>query len=517
MLIPSIDLKGGAVVQLVQGERLAIRDDDVFRWVQRFERFPKVQVIDLDAAMGAGDNLALVRQIAGSARRAASAAASAPSNARATCWRAGAQQIIAGSSLFKDGQPDLAVRRDAGATPSAASASSPPSTAAAATSSSTAGRPTLPLTAVEAVRALEPYCDEFLYTHVDTEGLMGGTNLDAILAVRARRPAASTAAGGITTQEEIDDLARPRRRRRRRHGDLHRRAEPRAPEAATRGWELGARRLEPGLRSERFDIRVRPSRHANSYVLAFAVLALAAPAVAAAARRNRARQPDGHSWIRAARCGSRTSRAASRSPRPTGPRSSSTPSAARPRERLDRIRLDIHTDGSNVVVIDANQPRPFLVRIHRRQQRRRNRLRHQGAAPDQPRRRGVQLAGDRRPASKARTKSTASRRRLTLERRHRAGPGAHLQRIAWSSARKRGEPDQTIDVDTFSGNVELHVPDIGARQRLVQLLQRPPELGDAAHASTARAGASLRAELGGGGDGRTLRFKTFSGSVKIDR
>ena len=55
MLIPSIDLQNGAVVQLVQGERLAIRDEDVFRWVRRFERFPKVQVIDLDAAMGKGD------------------------------------------------------------------------------------------------------------------------------------------------------------------------------------------------------------------------------------------------------------------------------------------------------------------------------------------------------------------------------------------------------------------------------------------------------------------------------
>ena len=65
MLIPAIDLQDGAVVQLVQGERLALRDDDVFRWVRRFEHFPKVQVIDLDAAMGVGDNLALVRQIAG--------------------------------------------------------------------------------------------------------------------------------------------------------------------------------------------------------------------------------------------------------------------------------------------------------------------------------------------------------------------------------------------------------------------------------------------------------------------
>src|SRR5262245_21338865 len=65
MLIPAIDLQGGAVVQLVQGERLAIKDDDVFRWVRRFQKFPKVQVIDLDAAMGKGDNLAIVRQIAG--------------------------------------------------------------------------------------------------------------------------------------------------------------------------------------------------------------------------------------------------------------------------------------------------------------------------------------------------------------------------------------------------------------------------------------------------------------------
>src|SRR6267142_294188 len=63
MLIPSIDLKDGAVVQLVQGERLAIKDEDVFRWVRRFERFPKVQVIDLDAAMDSGDDLAFAQRL----------------------------------------------------------------------------------------------------------------------------------------------------------------------------------------------------------------------------------------------------------------------------------------------------------------------------------------------------------------------------------------------------------------------------------------------------------------------
>src|SRR4249920_1071843 len=106
MLIPAIDLQGGSVVQLVQGEKLAIRDDDVFRWVRRFEKFPKVQVIDLDAAMGSGDNLSIVRQIA--PRLTCRVGGGIRTVARAAeILAAGAQQIIAGSALFKAGHPDL--------------------------------------------------------------------------------------------------------------------------------------------------------------------------------------------------------------------------------------------------------------------------------------------------------------------------------------------------------------------------------------------------------------------------
>ena len=65
---------------------------------------------------------------------------------------------------------------------------------------------TLTLTAVQAVRALEPYCGEFLYTHVDTEGLMRGTDMTAIRAVRQATTRHVTAAGGISTQQEIDLL-----------------------------------------------------------------------------------------------------------------------------------------------------------------------------------------------------------------------------------------------------------------------------------------------------------------------
>ena len=204
MLIPSIDLQNGAVVQLVQGEKLAIRDDDVLKWVNRFERFPKVQVIDLDAAMGAGDNLALVRRIARSLPCRVGGGVRTVDRAH-DILAAGARQIIAGSALFRDGRPDLEFAR------SLADAVGAEQVIAAV--DSRGGRvvihgwkTTLPLTAVEAVRELEPYCGEFLYTHVDTEGLMAGTSMSAILEVREATTRRVTAAGGITTREEIEAL-----------------------------------------------------------------------------------------------------------------------------------------------------------------------------------------------------------------------------------------------------------------------------------------------------------------------
>lgn len=204
MLIPSIDLQNGAVVQLVQGEKLAVRDADVEKWVRRFQAFPAVQVIDLDAAMGVGDNLPIVRAIApqlacrvgGGIRTVACAE---------EVLAAGARQIIAGSSLFRDGQPDLEFAR--------ALAGAIGADRVIAAVDARGGRVVihgwktqLPISPIDAVRALEPYCGEFLYTHVDAEGLMRGTDMDAILAVRRATSRRVTAAGGITTREEIDRL-----------------------------------------------------------------------------------------------------------------------------------------------------------------------------------------------------------------------------------------------------------------------------------------------------------------------
>jgi phosphoribosylformimino-5-aminoimidazole carboxamide ribotide isomerase len=204
MLIPAIDLKDGSVVQLVQGEKLAIRDDDIEKWVKRFERFPKVQVIDLDAAMGSGNNLSIVRRIA--PRLACRVGGGIRTASRAKeILAAGARQVIAGSALFKNGRPDLDFAQEL------ADAVGADQVIAAVDSRGGkvvihGWKTPLPVTAIEAVQALEPFCGEFLYTHVDAEGLMQGTDIAAILDVRQATARRVTAAGGITTQAEIDVL-----------------------------------------------------------------------------------------------------------------------------------------------------------------------------------------------------------------------------------------------------------------------------------------------------------------------
>ena len=204
MLIPSIDLQNGRIVQLVQGEKLAVETTDIDGWIARFAKYPKVQLIDLDAATGAGDNLALVKQIA--ARLPCRVGGGIRSATRAReVLDAGAQAVIVSSALFKDHRVDVEFARGL------AEAVGVEHVIGAV--DSRGGRVVihgwktpLDITAVEAVTALEPWCGEFLYTHVDTEGLMRGTDMDAILAVRAATSRRLTAAGGITTRAEIEQL-----------------------------------------------------------------------------------------------------------------------------------------------------------------------------------------------------------------------------------------------------------------------------------------------------------------------
>ena len=204
MLIPSIDLQNGHVVQLVQGEKLAIEAASPEPWIQKFAAFPRVQLIDLDAARGRGANAAMVADICRRLPCRVGGGIRSVERAREVL-ASGAHAVIASSALFRDGAVDVEFASQL------AGAIGPDRVIAAVDSRGGhvaihGWKTILPVTAVEAVRALEPFCSEFLYTHVDKEGLMQGTDMDAIMAVRQATTRRLTAAGGITTWGEIDAL-----------------------------------------------------------------------------------------------------------------------------------------------------------------------------------------------------------------------------------------------------------------------------------------------------------------------
>jgi len=204
MLIPSIDLQAGRIVQLVQGETLAIETSNVDEWIRRFSKYPKVQLIDLDAAKGEGANDSLVRSICSRLPCRVGGGIRTVDRARIVLG-AGATHVILGSALFTPDGVDVRFAE------TLAAALGPDRLIAAVDSRGGqvvihGWRTQLSITPVDAVRQLEPFVSEFLFTVVDREGLMQGTDVAAIGAVRAATSRRVTAAGGITTTDEIARL-----------------------------------------------------------------------------------------------------------------------------------------------------------------------------------------------------------------------------------------------------------------------------------------------------------------------
>lgn len=206
MLIPAIDLQGGQVVQLVQGERLALAFDDLDEWLRRFAQFPLVQVIDLDAAKGRGSNDEMVRRACAALPCRVGGGIRTLERARAVL-ECGCREVIFGSALFQRNTVNTSFAAEA------ARAIGPDRVVAAVDSRN--GRVTLrgwsdvvDLSPVDAVRALEPYVGGFLYTIVDGEGLMQGIDLEAVRAVRDATSRRVTAAGGIRSRSEVERLQR---------------------------------------------------------------------------------------------------------------------------------------------------------------------------------------------------------------------------------------------------------------------------------------------------------------------
>ena len=204
MLIPSIDLMGGKIVQLVQGTRKALEFSDFEEWIARFSRFPLVQLIDLDAAIGSGSNRELIGhfasrlpcQVGGGIRSVQTA-----QDMVAT----GAQRVILGSGLIRQGRADAEFAEEA------ALAVGPQRLVFAIDSkggkvSIRGWREQTALTPLEMIQTLDPWCSAFLYTHIDTEGLMQGIPVETVHQLRKATAKQMITAGGISTTQQIEQL-----------------------------------------------------------------------------------------------------------------------------------------------------------------------------------------------------------------------------------------------------------------------------------------------------------------------
>lgn len=205
MLIPSIDLLGGRIVQLVQGEKLRLAFDDFEYWIEKFSRFPLVQLIDLDAAMRQGDNAKLVAQIAKRLPVQAGGGIHSIDRAREVL-DAGAKRVIIGSALFSEGgtvhtkfASELA--ENVGAERVVAGIDTKNGRIAV-----KGWKAQVALIPDDAIPQLEPHVTAFLYTHVDGEGLLQGFPLETAARLRKLTRRQLIVAGGVRSQQEVDAL-----------------------------------------------------------------------------------------------------------------------------------------------------------------------------------------------------------------------------------------------------------------------------------------------------------------------
>lgn len=204
MIFPCIDLMDGKVVQLIQGRDKALEGDAPLTMLERFQGFPEIQVIDLDAAMDRGANDSLIELLAANAKCRIGGGVRTPERAE-LLLKQGAHRIIVGTAAFGPDGANHALLQ------SMVEGVSRERLIIALDSRE--GRivvrgwqASLDYSAEQVVASLEPYCSGFLCTYVDKEGMMQGTDLDWFRRLRSATTNEITAAGGITTLDDVQQL-----------------------------------------------------------------------------------------------------------------------------------------------------------------------------------------------------------------------------------------------------------------------------------------------------------------------
>jgi phosphoribosyl-ATP pyrophosphohydrolase/phosphoribosyl-AMP cyclohydrolase len=205
MVIGSIDLMGGKAVQLRQGREKVIERDDALALAADFSRYNEIAVIDLDAALGKGDNIRIIQEILKVADCRVGGGIRTMERAEELIG-SGAGKIIIGSNAFKDGGLNdefLNALKDRIGPQRIIIALD------------TADREIVThgwtkrtgLRLFDVIKGLEYYAKEFLFTVVEREGTMSGFDIDLVRKIRASTSNSITFAGGVSDLNEIRTLA----------------------------------------------------------------------------------------------------------------------------------------------------------------------------------------------------------------------------------------------------------------------------------------------------------------------
>jgi len=195
MIVPSIDLQNGEVVQLVGGRELALTAGTALAAAERFGITGELAVIDLDAAMGKGSNRDAIVPLLSRWRCRVGGGIRSVEQARA--WLdLGAHRVILGTAARPEILRELPRERVIAAVDAV------DGDVVVEGWTTRTGR-----TLLDTIRELAPYVGGFLVTFVEREGRMGGTQEAQVAAiVEAADGAEVTIAGGVSSPAEVARL-----------------------------------------------------------------------------------------------------------------------------------------------------------------------------------------------------------------------------------------------------------------------------------------------------------------------
>ena len=216
MVISSRDLKDGHVVQLKNGRDLVLQRDDADNLINEFNFYGEVAVIDLDAAMGNVDakgntvNTNLLKSLLRKGNVRTGGGIHTVKRARELI-SLGAEKVIIGSSAWNKnpssndsvlntefleelvqaiGKQRIIISVDAINGKIAVKG----------------WTETIDVSLIEGAKQAEQYCSELLFTCVEKEGCMQGTNIDMAQELRNAVKCRVVVAGGVSTESEIEQL-----------------------------------------------------------------------------------------------------------------------------------------------------------------------------------------------------------------------------------------------------------------------------------------------------------------------